>query len=297
MLKRPLSRTIFSRCSYLQNAMVTPSRPISIAQLCQPGPLGATRTLYQRPLISAFGQPHYFVKLAPISARSQIQRYYSMSPTSVFRTLTKWQRRASLITAFGGGILLTIFIGPILLVTVGGVAAVFWWRYWRQMRQLRREMDTMTSGNGILQNPLANLGSLFSANQSQLTSTLQQQAIERIREDVESPSSEIVRYLSIDDPLDISFSDVHATSSSRSSTIFNGRHQSTTFVDLEFALSSGSGPKGIARARGSVNGNQVQLEKVSIYWPQWDRETVLPASLNSNSRTRRVIEGEFRDID
>lgn len=295
MFKRPLSRALISPLSCLKHDMARINRPVSLAQVYRPGPLGARRMMYQTP-ISALRNHHHFVKFVTVAPQTQVKRY-STSPTGLFRTFGKWQRRISLISAFGGGILLTIFIGPILLVTIGGVAAVFFWRYWRQTRALRHIMDSATAENGVMQNPLANLSSLFSANTSQLASALHQQAVEKIKEDIESASSEISSYLSTDDPLSINFSDVLATSSSQSSAVFNGRHESKNTVDIEFSITAGGGPTGIARARGTVYGSQVNLEKVSIYWPQWDKQTILPASSNTSQYRGRIIEGEFRDVD
>jgi hypothetical protein len=79
--------------------------------------------------------------------------------------------------------------------------------------------------------------------------------------------------------------------------VFNGRHESKNTVDIEFSITAGGGPTGIARARGTVYGSQVNLEKVSIYWPQWDKQTILPASSNTSQYRGRIIEGEFRDVD
>ncbi|KAG2175898.1 hypothetical protein INT44_000376 [Umbelopsis vinacea] len=260
-------------------------------------PLGystVARTTFMRPpTISGLGQRHTLVKLQGVAQQNQL-RLFSASPTKIFKTFTKWQRRASLISAFGGGILLTIFIGPVLLVTVGGIGAVFLWRNWRQIRGVQKEFSSVADGK--IPNPLTNIGSMFASDPSQLTPALRKQAIERIKEEVEAPSSEISRYMSTDDAFNISFSDVQATSSSRSSTSINGQQESKSYLDIEFTFTSGNDAKGFARARGSTTGSQVNLEKISLYWPQWDREMILPASLNSQEKPR-IIEGEFKDLN
>lgn len=152
----------------------------------------------------------------------------------------------------------------------------------------------------IVQNPLSSLGSLFSSSPAHLTEGLQTQAIERIKNDITDQSSDIARYLAIQSPNNLKFSDVYAESTSRSSAIHNGRREDKSYISIEFSLtaSEGHGTKGIAQARGTTDGEHVNLERLSIYWPQWDRETVLSGDdkNGSNINRGRVIEGEFRDV-
>ncbi|KAH8547663.1 hypothetical protein BGW37DRAFT_470757 [Umbelopsis sp. PMI_123] len=295
MLKRPLSQVTLSRFSHLRVEATRQLRPIPLTLAYRPfGHSSQVRTtLMRQTTIVSLGKGHPFVKLRCNAPQNQL-RAYSRSPTNVYNALTKWQRRASLISAFGGGILLTIFIGPILLVTVGAIGAVFLFRNWRKIRALQNEFHAVSHGR--ISNPLANIGSLFSADLSHLAPALRSQAIERIKEEVESPSSAISRYMSTHDSFNISFSDVQATSTSQSSIRINGQNQSKSYLDIEFTFASSNSSKGFARARGSASGSQVNLEKISLYWPQWDREMVLAASPNSRERPR-FIEGEFRDID
>lgn len=295
MFKRPISQATLSRLSCLKGEAVRYQKPLGLTPAFRPlGYSTVVRPTFMRPTtISELAKRHSLVKLDCIAQQNQL-RLISTSPTKLFKTFTKWQRRASLISAFGGGILLTIFIGPILLVTVGGIGAVFLWRHWRQIRGAQQEFSSVAGGR--IPNPLSNIGSVFTLDQSQLTPALRKQAIERIKEEVETPSSEISRYMSTNDSFNISFSDVQATSSSRSSTTINGQHESKSYLDIEFTFTSGNDQKGFARARGSISGSQVNLEKISLYWPQWDREMILPATFNSQEKPR-IIEGEFRDVE
>ncbi|KAI8575467.1 hypothetical protein K450DRAFT_261586 [Umbelopsis ramanniana AG] len=295
MFKRPLFQAPLSRLSCFKGEAIRYYRPMGLTPAYRPlGYSTVARTTFMRPpTISGLGKRHTLVKLDTVAQQNQL-RLLSTSPKKLFNTLTKWQRRASLISAFGGGILLTIFIGPILLVTVGGIGAVFLWRNWRQIRGVQKEFSSVADGR--IPNPLTNIGSMFASDQSQLTPALRKQAIERIKEEVEAPSSEISRYMSTNDSFNISFSDVQATSSSRSSATINGQHESKSYLDIEFTFTSDNDMKGFARARGSISGSQVNLEKTSLYWPQWDREMILPASLNSREKPR-IIEGEFKDVD
>jgi hypothetical protein len=295
MFKRPLSQVTLSCLSCFKGEAIRYQRPMGLTQAYRLlGYSTVARTTLMRPTtISGLGKRHPLMKLDCVAQQNQL-RVFSTSPTKLFKTLTKWQRRASLISAFGGGILLTIFIGPVLLVTVGGIGAVFLWRNWRQIRGVQKEFSSVADGR--IPNPLTNIGSIFTSDQSQLTPALRKQAIERIKEEVEAPSSEISKYMSTNDSFNISFSDVQATSSSRSSTTINGQQESKSYLDIEFTFTSGNDLKGFARARGSTSGSQINLEKISLYWPQWDREMILPASLNSRERPR-VIEGEFKDVN
>ncbi|KAJ2960188.1 hypothetical protein NQZ79_g4362 [Umbelopsis isabellina] len=265
-----------------------------------------TRPIHQQPLrpgalSSRLGLSNHLNRV-PASLPHQYWHSRSFSlfrPPKIFRTFTKWQRRLSFISAFGGGIMLTIFIGPILLVAVGGAAAVFWWRYWRHMRSGSAGASSVNRED-IVQNPLSSLGSLFSSSPAHLTEGLQTQAIERIKNDITDQSSDIARYLAIQSPNNLKFSDVYAESTSRSSAIHNGRREDKSYISIEFSLtaSEGHGTKGIAQARGTTDGEHVNLERLSIYWPQWDRETVLSGDdkNGSNINRGRVIEGEFRDV-
>ncbi|CAM0140705.1 hypothetical protein VKS41_007965 [Umbelopsis sp. WA50703] len=152
-----------------------------------------------------------------------------------------------------------------------------------------------------MQNPLSSLGSLFSSSPAHLTEGLQTQAIERIKNDISNQSSEIAKYLATQSPHNLTFSDVYAESTSQSSAIHNGRREDKSYISIEFSLTAneGHGTKGIAQARGITDGNHVNLKRLSIYWPQWNRETVLSGDSGHESNINRgsVIEGEFRDIE
>ncbi|KAG2172805.1 hypothetical protein INT43_000152 [Umbelopsis isabellina] len=278
------------------------SRPIAY----RPSLLVLARPIHQpalRPgaLSSRLGLSNHFNRV-PASLPHQYLHNRSFSlfkPPKIFRTFTKWQRRLSFISAFGGGILLTIFIGPILLVAVGGAAAVFWWRYWRHMRSGSVGESSVNREN-LVQSPLSSIGSLFSNSPAHLTEGLQTQAIERIKDDLNDQSSDIGRYLATQSPNQLKFSDVYAESTSKSTAIHNGRREDKSYISIEFSLTAGEGhgTKGIAQARGTTDGEHVNLERLSVYWPQWNRETVLSGETKNGTNINRgsVIEGEFRDV-
>lgn len=305
MFRRLWSPSLEIHSACLQNAgrhSEAISRPIAY----RPSLLVLTRPIHQQPLrpgalTSRLGLSDSFNRVpAGLPHQYWHSRSFSLfKPPKIFRTFTKWQRRLSFISAFGGGIMLTIFIGPILLVAVGGAAAVFWWRYWRHMRTGNAGASSVNREN-LVQNPLSSIGSLFSSSPAHLTEGLQTQAIERIKDDINDQSSDIARYLATQSPSHLKFSDVYAESTSTSSAIHNGRREEKSYISIEFSLTAGEGhgTKGVAQARGTTDGDHVNLERLSIYWPQWNRETVLTGDSKSGTNINRgnVIEGEFRDV-
>lgn len=233
-----------------------------------------------------------------ISTQSPIQLVHQQKRNLSFwnipvtlMTASPLKRRLALIAIGSAGLAVGIVLGPLLLVGIGGLAAVMGLRLWRFKRQLMQQsgaQDWPDFMQAFLQQEQG-IG-LFGKDQQQV----QKEALRRL--DVWAQSDR-GRHQLIEYGLhpDCILQDVSMRGSSYAS-VMTSSSKNTTEIKIELDLGNSPGAVLIAVAQLDKESNDMLIKSIQLV-TETGRSLTIPLDvLQQNHSGGRVIEGEFRDV-
>lgn len=239
---------------------------------------------------------HFLLPRCPtkVTAMSHAQHLQQQQRSITFRnipasllTASPLKRRLILAAAGGASLAVAVVLGPILLVGLGGIAAVVAFRLWRFKRQL---LQQSSQGNGDwpdFLNAFIQQQQVFGKEQLQV----QKEAVNRLEIWAQTHQGRDILIENGVHP-DRVTGNVSMRGSSYSSTTVN--NDQITEIKIELDLNSAPGAVLIAIAEMDKEGN-MSLKNLKLVTST--NVLSIPLTINrQNQGGGRIIEGEFRDI-